>query len=103
MEGSGTGAVQGGGRGREKRGRSQSASSTTSSESEGEDHPPRDNDEAKRVCKGRRSEREGGDTDSEGEEEYGTWVREEMIQLEEQGEWEQNWEEHHERGKRRRE
>ena len=63
----------------------------------------KNNDEAKRVCKGRRSERGEGDTDSEGEGEYGTWVREEMVQLEEQGEWEQNWEEPHERGKRRRE
>ena len=57
----------------------------------------------KRVCAGREKEREGEDTDSEGEGEMGTWVREEMRHLEEQGEWEQTWEEHHDRGKRRRE
>ena len=99
MEGSGSGTVQGRGRGREKRGRSQSSSS---SKGEYQD-PPLNKDAVKRVCAGREKEREGEDTDSEGEGEMGTWVREEMRHLEEQGEWEQTWEEHHDRGKRRRE
>ena len=102
-EGRGSGAIQGGGGGREKRGRSQSiSSSSSSSDEEGED-PPQDEMKIKRVCKGGGGESEGGETDSEGEGEYGQWVREEMEQLEEQGEWEQTWGEYKDRSKRRRE
>ena len=96
----GSGAVLRGGR--RKRGRSQSQSSSSSSEGEEEDLPPRE-DAPKRVCTGGPREREEGETDSEGEGEYTTWMREEMIQLEEQGEWDQTWGEHMERNKRRRE
>ena len=103
-EGSGSGAIQGGGRGGEERGRSQSttSSSSSSSDEEGED-PPHDEMKIKRVCKGGGGESEGGETDSEGEGEYVQWVREEMEQLEEQGEWEQTWGEYKDRSKRRRE
>ena len=93
----GSGAVLRGGR--RKRGRSQSQSS---SEGEEEDLPPRE-DAPKRVCTGGPREREEGETDSEGEGEYGQWVRDEMEQLEEQGEWEQTWGEYKDRSKRRRE
>ena len=96
----GSGAVLRGGR--RKRGRSQSQSSSSSSEGEEEDLPPKE-DAPKRVCTGEKRGREEGDSDSEEEGEYGTWVREEMVQLEEHGEWDQTWGEHMERNKRRRE